>query len=95
MEIKRRVEMQVATSRKFIIRQPQAAEPIFCQTCGGATAEQTAAVFGINQRAVFQFIETGAAHFAETSAGAVMICLPTLAALLPDKNEIQPPKVEG
>jgi hypothetical protein len=55
------------------------------------TAAQTAVVFGIPQRAVFQFIETGALQFAETSAGAVMICLPTLAALLHDENAEQTP----
>ncbi|HLM62503.1 MAG TPA: hypothetical protein VK308_17005 [Pyrinomonadaceae bacterium] len=56
---------------------------------GGATlpAEQTAAFFGINQRRIFQFIETGAAHFAEIKTGATMICLPALAAILDDGNE--------
>lgn len=97
MEITRTTDILVETKRRFVVRRTPAAEPTFCADCGGATltAERTAAFFGINQRIIFQFIESGAAHFAEIETGAVMICLPTLAALLPDRDEIQPPNVEG
>jgi hypothetical protein len=44
--------------------------------------EQAANIFGIKQRRIFQIIETEAAHFTEIEAGAVMICLPSLAAVL-------------
>ena len=84
MEIKQKIEMSVATKRRFIIRRARSNEEIFCRECGGATltAEQCAAFFGTNQRVIFQIIETGATHFAETETGAVMICLSSLAAVL-------------
>lgn len=80
--------MQVATKRRFTIRQSPNVEPIVCATCGAATltAEQAAVLFGIKQRAVFQLIETGAAHFAETEIGAVMICLTSLAEILENRK---------
>lgn len=91
MEIKHRLDMIIATNRRFVIRRSKSAEPNFCAECGGATltAEQTAAFFGINQRVIFQFIENGAAHFAEIQTGAVIICLPALAAILDGENEIK------
>lgn len=84
MEIKRQLEMIVATSRRFVVHRSQTIEPTFCSECGGATltAEQTALMFQITQRAIFQFIEQGAAHFNETEKGAVMICLPALSLIL-------------
>lgn len=84
MEIKQKIEMSVATKRRFIIRRARSSEEILCVECGGAmlTAEQCAAFLGINQRSIFQFIETGAAHFAETEAGAVIVCPPSLALIL-------------
>jgi len=39
-------------------------------------------VFNIKQRRIFQIIETDAAHFTEIEAGAVMICMTSLAAVL-------------
>ena len=46
------------------------------------TTGQAAYFFDITQRRIFQIIETEAAHFTETEAGAVMICLNSLAAVL-------------
>lgn len=59
--------------------------------CGGAilTAEQTVTFFNINQRAIFQLIEKGAAHFAEIEAGVVMICLSSISAILQISNNEQ------
>ena len=44
--------------------------------------EQAAGLFGIRQRRIFQIIEAEAAHFTELEAGAVMICLTSLAEVL-------------
>ncbi len=84
MEIKRKFEMSVVTNRRYIIRQASASRKIACLKCGEPmlTAEQIANLFDITQRRVFQIIETGAAHFSETDAGAAMICLKSLAAIL-------------
>ena len=84
MEIKRKIEMLVATNKIYVIRKPSTHRPTDCAECGKPmlTAEQTAVMFGITQRRVFQIIEAGAAHFTEAEAGALMICLTSLAAVL-------------
>jgi len=84
MEIKRSFEMLVVTNRRYIIRQSAPGRPIACAECGEPmlTTDQAARIFGITQRRVFQIIETEAAHFTETEAGAVMICLTSLAEVL-------------
>jgi hypothetical protein len=73
MEIKRKFEMSVATNRRYVIRQSKSGRQIPCAECGAPmlTAEQAAVLLGIKQRRIFRIIETGAAHFAETDAGAV------------------------
>lgn len=93
MEIKRQLEMIVATNRRFIVHGLQTSEQTFCAECGGATlrAEQAANLFQIKQRMIFQFIEQGAAHFNETEIGAVMICLPALALILQGNENLQIP----
>ena len=40
----------------------------------------------------FQIIEAGAAHYAETDAGAAMICLTSLTAVLDGKARNNQPK---
>ena len=84
MEIKRRFEMSVATNRRYIIRQSKQVGQIACAECGEPMlrVEQAANIFNIKQRRIFQIIETEAAHFTESEAGAVMICLTSLAAVL-------------
>jgi len=85
MEIKRTTEFFIETTRRFVVhRQPESIEKIFCPECDAPmlAAEQIAAIFNISRRAVYQLIETGAAHFAETEMGAVMICPPSLEAVL-------------
>lgn len=83
MEIKRKVEIFVATNEKFVVRQTTGRRITVCEKCGEPmlTAEQTAGMFGITQRRIFQIIETGAAHFTESKAGAFMVCLTSLAAV--------------
>ena len=84
MEIKRKFELLIDTNRRYIIRQPASGRQIACAECGEPmlTTEQAARIFGIKQRRIFQIIETEAAHFTETEAGAVMICLTSLAEVL-------------
>ena len=85
MEIKRTTEIFVETSKQFIVRRTKNdAAPVSCPTCGEPTltAEQIAEVFCLSRRAVYQLIETGAAHFQEAETGAVMICLVSLREIL-------------
>ena len=84
MEIKRKIEILVATNEKYVIRKTSTHKPTSCTKCGKPmlTAEQTAKMFGITQRRIFRIIETGAAHFAETEIGAMMICITSLMMVL-------------
>ncbi|MDQ3088937.1 MAG: hypothetical protein M3Q78_10115 [Acidobacteriota bacterium] len=52
--------------------------------------EQAADFFGIKQRRIFQIIEAEAAHFNETKAGAVMICILSLKETLSDGKTLTP-----
>ena len=81
MEIKRKFEKLVVTKRRFIIRQSPSNKEIACAECGGPmlTIAQAAIFFGIKQSRIFQIVETGAAHFIEAEAGALMICNTSLA----------------
>ncbi len=40
---------------------------------------QAAVLLGIKQSQIFQIVEKGVAHSTEAEAGALMICLPSLA----------------
>lgn len=84
MEIKRTTEISVEKTRRFVIRQPETNETMSCPTCGESmlTAEAAAALFGVKCRRVYQIIETGAAHFVETEAGALFVCPPSLDAAI-------------
>lgn len=86
MEIKRTTEIFVETKRRFVVWQPEAASQSNCHLCGESViaAEAAAALLNINCRAVYQFIESGAIHFAETEAGATLVCPTSIAALLDD-----------
>jgi hypothetical protein len=51
------------------------------------TIAQSAVLFGIKQSRIFQIVETEAIHFAEIKAGALMICLNSLSAVLDCDSE--------
>ena len=89
MEIKRKFDLLIATKRRYIIRQAPSGRQISCAECGELmlTAEQAANLCGITQRRIFQLIETQAAHYTETEAGAMMICLTSLTAVLDGKTQ--------
>lgn len=84
MEIKRKVEVQVTTHRRYLIRRFPAELQIFCAECGEPmlAADQAANVFKISQRRIFQIVELGGLHLTETKNGVMMICLNSLAAFL-------------
>lgn len=84
MRIKRTFDLVINTNRRYIIRQLPSGEQIACAECGEPMlrVEQAALFFNIKQRHIFRIIETEAAHFTEIEAGAVMICLPSLAAVV-------------
>lgn len=84
MEIKRNFEKLVVTKRRFVIRQTPSVEQTICAECGKPMLPiaQAAVLFRQKQSRIFQIVETGAAHFAETETGALMICLTSLSVIL-------------
>ena len=84
MEIKRRYEKLSMTKRRFVICQTPSVKQMTCAECGEPrlAIAQAAVLLGIKQSRIFQIVETGAAHFTEIEAGAVMICLSSLAIIL-------------
>ncbi len=84
MEIKRNFEKLVVTKRRFVIHQTPSVKQTACAVCGEPMLRiaQAAKFLGIKQSRIFQIIETGAAHFTEAEAGALMICLTSLSAVL-------------
>ena len=91
MEIKRKFEKLVVTRRRFVIRQSPSGAQTTCAKCGELmlTISQAAVLLGIKQSRIFQIIETGAAHFDEAEAGALMVCLSSLAESLNRKTSEQ------
>lgn len=83
MEIKRTHVMTVETRRQVVVRQSEADARGVCPQCAEQTvsAETAAVLFNLGCRLVYRLVEQGEAHFAETEAGAVMICLASLAAI--------------
>ena len=84
MEIKRNFEGLVVTTRRFVICQTPSVKQTTCAECGEPmlTIAQAAVLLGIRQSQIFQIVETGAAHFTEAKAGALMICLTSLTIFL-------------
>ena len=91
MEFKRATEIIIATKRRFVICQPETAEQYLCPRCDEAmlAAEQTAVVFNLSRRTVYQLVESGAAHFAETEAGLLLVCPNSLAETLARRTELK------
>lgn len=96
IEIKRRTEILIETTRQIVVRDSGSSERFTCPQCGETmlAAEHAALVFGSRRRAAYQFIERQNAHFVETEAGAVMLCLPSLTAILQASDAEQLPDDE-
>ena len=56
--------------------------PAWCAQCaakvGMTTADEAAAVAGVNARTLYRWIENGKVHFRETTEGRVLVCLNSL-----------------
>lgn len=72
----RRLEIVVETKRRLTLRKPGPSPAIRCEQCSGALvlAEDAVAVTGLSSRTIHRMVETGEVHFAETPAGALLVC---------------------
>lgn len=95
MEIKRTRVMAVETRRRVVVRQPDRAGRVACPRCAEQmlSAETAAGLLNLSRRSVYRLVEQGEAHFDETEAGAVMVCLASLTTLLQahDEPRLLPP----
>ena len=89
MEIKRSVEISVEKTRRFVIRQPETNQTIWCPACNEPmlAAEASAVLFRVKCRRVYQLVELGAAHFVETETGALFVCPPSLDAAIGETDD--------
>jgi hypothetical protein len=73
---KRRLEIVVETERRVTLRRFGPLPVARCEQCSGPMvfAEQAVAATGLSSRALHRLVETGEVHFAETPAGALLIC---------------------
>jgi hypothetical protein len=73
---KRRVEIVVETRRVVTIRKPAPSRAPPCEFCSGPLlpAEVAVTVTGLSSRAIHRLVEAGEVHFAETPAGALLVC---------------------
>lgn len=92
MQIKRELELTVTKSRRFVINQTPPTNNVFaCARCGDpmVAIEHAARLLRVNQRRIFQIIETGTVHFFETESGGAIVCVTSLAAVLDVELEEQ------
>lgn len=86
MEIKRKTTIEIEQHRRFSLTQPSSNAAVNCPSCATTermvTAEHCAATFDISRRMIYQLVEAGAVHFAETEAGMTLLCVASLAAAL-------------
>jgi hypothetical protein len=79
--MKKRTEITIETER-VTVASNRTSTIIWCDGCAGRvtmlTVDEAAAFVGASSRAVFQRVETGEIHFAETPEGRLFICLNSL-----------------
>ena len=74
--MKRRVEIVVETTRRVTLGRPGPVPATLCESCAGplVPAEVAVAVTGLSSRTIHRLVEAGQVHFAETPAGALLVC---------------------
>jgi hypothetical protein len=73
---KRRLEIVVETERRVTLRRFGPLPSARCEQCSGLLVfvEQAVAATNLSSRVIHRLVENGEIHFAETSAGALLIC---------------------
>jgi len=81
--IKKKREITVETTQQFVISsRPQGPAGNWCHVCGDqvgmVSTEQAAVMIGVSSRTIYQCVESGQIHFADTPEGLLLICLKSL-----------------
>lgn len=78
----KRTVITIETHRLTVVGSRRRSVVAWCERCGGrvrmVTPEQAAAFVGIQPRDIYRRVESGAVHFVETDAGALLICAGSL-----------------
>lgn len=92
--MKKRIEITVETHRLTVIRHPRPAQRVWCVGCAEVvktlSAEEAAAVAGLNARAIYRQAEAGRFHFTESPAGLLRICLNSFLQAIHEGQEERP-----
>lgn len=75
---KRRVEINIETTRMTFERPAPLARSAWCVACGAQvqmlTIDEAATVAGTSPRAIFHLLEAQKVHFSETPGSPILIC---------------------
>lgn len=76
MEIKRRREIVIETTRRIVAGPTATGEIYICGDCGKlmVAAENLAALHGIGRRIVYRIAEDAGPHAVENDAGILLVC---------------------
>jgi hypothetical protein len=71
------LEIVVETQQRFTLRKSSRVSTVRCEQCSELLvfAEEAVTATGLSSRALHHLVETGGLHFAETPAGALLVCL--------------------
>ena len=96
MKRKKRLEIVVETERRLVLRRPGPAPPLVCGQCSESLiqAEEAVAATGLSSRVIHRLVETGEIHFAETPAGALLVCLNSFGNGASEASREQPPVID-
>ena len=82
MKRRRRTETTIETYEVLAIRTSRAAAQVWCPKCGGRVPlikpEEAAALFSVNARTIYRWVETDRVHFREMPEGLLLICVNSL-----------------
>lgn len=75
----KKAKITIETERLLVVTRSRRTVENWCPTCRDEVrmigVEEAAAIVGVSQRTMFRSLEAGRVHFAETSRGALLICL--------------------
>jgi hypothetical protein len=86
MEIIRKTNVLIKTTRKLVIHSSGRREPVWCEQCAEQmiTAQEAAEISGLGGRKIFRLIEGGNIHFIEM--GSETYVCPVLANPVPPEE---------
>ena len=93
MKRKRRLQLVVETRRRLTLGGSGREYAVPCGQCSAPLvfAEEAVAATGLSSRTIHRLVEAGEVHFAETPAGALLVCLDSLVSRAGEAEGETPP----